>query len=248
MDECTWDNLEPNTLVIDFEDPEEMYAAEDEHCGYTITSSGEDGYIECMSGLVCQAVEDPTATDSYGYTTICVSDTTDYSEGSDGVWDGGENDVTGFWTNTHSEGGTWVSGDGTMRGDWTYDAGSVDSGTWTFEHGSFVGTWVRDDVDDSIKHDTTPHSDQQCYDSDTESTTGTLLDRNDNSCEFYHRIPEECGLFDTDTFIAADLCCSCHGGETVSKGEVGDNCQDWDEMTSRYAPDCKNGLLCLYEE
>ena len=59
---------------------------------------------------------------------------------------------------------------------------------------------------------------------------------------------EMCGRFDTDVFIAADLCCSCHGGETVSKGEIGDNCQDWDETTSRYAPDCKKGLLCLYEE
>ena len=78
MDECTWDNLEPNTLVIDYEDPEEMYAAEDEHCGYTITSAGEDEYIECMDGLVCQAVEDPNATESYGYTTICVNDTTNY--------------------------------------------------------------------------------------------------------------------------------------------------------------------------
>ena len=58
-----------------------------------------------------------------------------------------------------------------------------------------------------------------------------LLDRNDNSCEFYHMIPEECGLFDTNTFIAADLCCACHGGDSVSKGEVDDRCEDWDETT-----------------
>ena len=80
------------------EEPEEMYAAEDEHCGYTVTTAGEDGYIECMDGLVCKAVEDSSATDSYGYTTICINDTTDYGEGADGVWDGGETDITGFWT------------------------------------------------------------------------------------------------------------------------------------------------------
>ena len=38
MHECTWDNLVANTLVIDDEEPEEMYAGEDEHCGYTITA------------------------------------------------------------------------------------------------------------------------------------------------------------------------------------------------------------------
>ena len=69
-----------------------------------------------------------------------------------------------------------------MRGTWDYDAGSQQSsGTWTFEEGSFVGTWVADEYNDTIKHDTTPHSNQTCYDRDTESTDA-LLDRNDNSC------------------------------------------------------------------
>ena len=36
--ECIWNNLAENTLVIDYEDPEEIYAGEDEHCGYTMTS------------------------------------------------------------------------------------------------------------------------------------------------------------------------------------------------------------------
>ena len=107
----------------DYEDPEEMYAGEDEYCGYTNTTAGEDGYIMCMDGLVCQAVEDPTATETYGFKTICVNDTTDYGEDADGAWDGGETGMTGFWTNTGS-GGTWVSGDGMMRGDWTYDVGT----------------------------------------------------------------------------------------------------------------------------
>ena len=61
-------------------------------------------------------------------------------------------------------------------------------------------------------------------------------------------IPEECGLFDTDTFEAAFLCCACHGGDTVSKGEVGDYCLEWDETTFKYAPDCKEGLICAYSE
>ena len=135
-----------------------MYAGEDEPCGFFNTTTGEEGYIMCMEGLVCQVVEDPTATETYGYKTICVNDNTDYGEGADGTWNGGETGMTGFWTNTGS-GGTWVSGDGMMRGDWTYGVGTYDSGTWTFEHGSFVGTWARDEFDDTIKHDTTPHSD-----------------------------------------------------------------------------------------
>jgi hypothetical protein len=73
-------------LEADDEEPEAMYAGEDEHCGYTMISPTEDGYIECMDGLVCQAIEDPTATDSYGYTTICVNDTTNYGEGAAGEW------------------------------------------------------------------------------------------------------------------------------------------------------------------
>ena len=157
-----------------------MYAGEDEPCGHTMTSAGEDSHIMCMEGLVCQAVEDPTATETYGFKTICVNDNTDYGEGADGVWEGGSTGMTGFWTNTGS-GGTWISGDGMMRGDFTYDDGTTDSGTWTFEHGSFIGTWARDEFNETIKHDTTPHSDQECYDRDTYAYP-TLLDSNDNSC------------------------------------------------------------------
>jgi hypothetical protein len=85
MDECTWDNLAENTLVIDYDDPEEIYAGEDEHCGYTMTSDYEQ-YVMCIDGLTCMAVEDPNATDSYGYNTICVNDTTNYGEGAAGIW------------------------------------------------------------------------------------------------------------------------------------------------------------------
>ena len=61
-------------------------------------------------------------------------------------------------------------------------------------------------------------------------------------------IPEECGLFDTNTFIAADLCCSCHGGETVAKAEEGESCIDWNESAGRYYPDCAQGLVCEQQE
>ena len=93
--------------------PEDMYAAEDEHCGYTMTSAGEDEYIECMDGLVCQAVEDPNATESYGYTTICVNDTTNYGEGAAGEWQSNSTNATGFnGTGYWFSNFTWVSENG----------------------------------------------------------------------------------------------------------------------------------------
>ena len=134
MDECTWDNLEPNTLVIDYEDPEEMYAGEDEHCGPTMITADEEGYIMCMDGLVCQAVEDPTATDTYGYTMICVNDTTNYGENAAGEWHSNSTNATGFnGTGYWFSDFTWVSENGMMRGTWDYDSGSQESGTWTFD-------------------------------------------------------------------------------------------------------------------
>ena len=59
---------------------------------------------------------------------------------------------------------------------------------------------------------------------------------------------EMCGRFDTDVFIAADLCCSCHGGETVAKAEEGESCIDWNESAGRYYPDCAQGLVCEQQE
>ena len=134
MDECTWDNLEANTLVIDYEDPEEMYAGEDEHCGHTVTTTGEDEYIICMDGLVCQPVEDSTATDTYGYTMICVNDTTNYGEGAAGEWHSNSTNATGFnGTGYWFSDFTWVSETGMLRGTWDYDSSSYQSGTWTFD-------------------------------------------------------------------------------------------------------------------
>ena len=161
--------------------PELNYAGEDEHCGYTLTS-GADEYIMCKEGLSCQAVEDPTATETYGYVTICVNDTTNYGENAAGEWQSNSTNATGYnGTGYWFSDFTWVSGDGMMRGTWDYDSSSQQSGTWTFDEGSFVGTWVADEYNETIKHDTTPHSNQTCYDRDTVSTDA-LLDSNDNSC------------------------------------------------------------------
>ena len=118
----------------DEEEPEEMYAGEDEPCGFFNTTTGEEGYIMCMEGLVCQAVEDPTATDTYGYTMICVNDTTNYGENAAGEWHSNSTNATGFnGTGYWFSDFTWVSENGMMRGTWDYDSGSQESGTWTFD-------------------------------------------------------------------------------------------------------------------
>ena len=68
----------------DDEEPEEMYAGENELCGTTMTSAGSIGHVECMEGLVCQAATDYM---TYGYASfICVNDTTNYEEGAYGEW------------------------------------------------------------------------------------------------------------------------------------------------------------------
>jgi hypothetical protein len=124
MDECTWDNLAENTLVIDYDEPETMYASENEPCGYTMTSDYEE-YVMCVDGLTCKAVEDPNATDSYGYTTICVNDTINYGDGAAGVWQSNSTNVTGFnGTGFWFTNGTWVTENGMMRGTWNYDSNS----------------------------------------------------------------------------------------------------------------------------
>ena len=175
--ECIWNNLAENTLVIDYEDPEEIYAGEDEHCGYTMTSGSEE-YVNCADGLTCMPVEDPNATDSYGYTTICVNDTTNYGEGAAGIWQSNSTNVTGFnGTGYWFTNGTWVTENGMMRGTWDYDSNSEQFGTWAFDHGTFEGTWTVDEYNDTIKHDTTPHSNQTCYNLDTE-TYPTIVDIN----------------------------------------------------------------------
>ena len=54
-----------------------------------------------------------------------------------------------------------------------------------------------------------------------------------------------CGSFDTDTFIAASLCCACDGGQIEILGQVGDTCLGFDETTGEAFPDCGQGLECV---
>ena len=50
---------------------------------------------------------------------------------------------------------------------------------------------------------------------DCRPTAGDLLDRFDDGCAWYENNAGKCGDYDTDEFIAADLCCACGGGETL---------------------------------
>jgi hypothetical protein len=43
-----------------------------------------------------------------------------------------------------------------------------------------------------------------------------------NDCTMYDDYPNTCGAGDTDTFVAADLCCSCGGGSTAGQS----TCED----------------------
>lgn len=60
-----------------------------------------------------------------------------------------------------------------------------------------------------------------CIDQDVELG---VTDAYGDSCSFYDSVPEECGYWDTDDFVAYELCCSC-----IAKAEEdtsGDACYD----------------------
>jgi hypothetical protein len=73
------------------EEDEYHYAAEGENCGYYDDDLGYD--ITCETGLTCLDQED----ESGNYVTICVMDSTDYGEGSDGTWRGNSTESNGYW-------------------------------------------------------------------------------------------------------------------------------------------------------
>ena len=139
-----------------------------------------------------------------------------------------------------------------MLGEWSYDEDSTTTGTWCYSDGSSCGTWASDSSDDTVKYDTTPDDDDEddetddtiCYDLDTEAN---LANSQGLPCAWYAQTGHEaeCPYMDTDSFVAADLCCACGGGVTETLGELGDNCLDWNEDAGRYYPDCSSDLICV---
>ena len=119
---------------------------------------------------------------------------------------------------TAEHNGSWISEDKAHTGFWNYYDGTDLEGTWGFDDLSLNGTWATDENDHTIKFDTTPVSNDTCVDLDVYNG---LTDRNRNNCSFYYEVPEECGLFDTSAFYAADLCCACSGGVIETLGQVG---------------------------
>jgi hypothetical protein len=173
-------------------------------------------------------------------------DSTDYGEGSDGTWRGNSTESNGYWFfNDDDTAGYWVSEDGQVTGDWTYDDQTTSTGTWWFEgDSSWIGTWATDESNDTIKYDSTDYGDYEDY------TCNDLDNGEVNSygetCAYYSQdgYEAECPYMDTDTFVAADLCCACGGGETVYTGDDSDDSYlcEGEECTS--TDQCTEGLLC----
>jgi hypothetical protein len=90
--EGTWYAEEdaPMTFIVSGHD-EDHYAAEGESCGYYSDDLGYD--ITCEDGLTCLDQEDENG----NYVTICIDDSTDYSEGADGTWRGNSTESNGYW-------------------------------------------------------------------------------------------------------------------------------------------------------
>lgn len=131
-----------------------------------------------------------------------------------------------------------------MKGYWNYDSADGLTGTWRLEGSTAEGTWATDQFNPAIKYDTTPSSNETCIDRDT-AASPALTDSEDNTCEYYYVQPDLCGTLDTNTFIAADLCCACSGGDIETLGGVGDFCQGYNEVTERAYPECSEGLECI---
>ena len=154
--------------------------------------------------------------------------------------------MTGYWFLNESgaaEAGRWISEDGLVKGYWNYDSADGLTGTWRLEGSTAEGTWATDQFNQAIKYDTTPSSNETCIDRDT-AATPALTDSQGNTCEYYHSAVSQCGSFDTNTFIAADLCCACSGGDIETLGGAGDLCQGFNENTGRAFPECSDGFEC----
>jgi hypothetical protein len=93
------------TFIVSGHD-EYHYAAEGESCGYYSDDLGYD--ITCEDGLTCLDQEDENG----NYVTICIDDSTDYSEGADGTWRGNSTESNGYWfVNDDGTAGYWISDD-----------------------------------------------------------------------------------------------------------------------------------------
>ena len=51
------------------------------------------------------------------------------------------------------------------------------------------------------------HDEEICHDSH-----GSFGDSHGDGCEWYNAFPSSCGAYDTEDFIASEMCCSCQGG------------------------------------
>ena len=57
--------------------------------------------------------------------------------------------------------------------------------------------------------------DDECVNDDT------VGDEFDDTCtDYYDANPDECGTYDTEEFVAADLCCACMGAAQTSEPDV----------------------------
>ena len=81
----------------------------------------------------------------------------------------------------------------------------------------------------------------------------TIGDSFDDTCtDYYDANPDECGNYDTEEFVAADLCCACMGGAQVTEPtdvvsadvavdegpETSAECVDDDSVVDSYGDSC----------
>ena len=66
--------------------------------------------------------------------------------------------------------------------------------------------------------------DWQCYSDDT------AVDTFGDGCDWYDANPSGCGSYDSETFVASELCCACDGGWSASCNDddtVEEECFEW---------------------
>ena len=95
-----------------------------------------------------------------------------------------------WYLNDTSDGGYWVSKDGTETGEWQYDTDTTDSGIWWNDAGK-DGTWVQDENDDTLKIGYENIEYLGCVETDS-----------DISCDRYSDNPSDCDLQDSESIIA----------------------------------------------
>ena len=86
-----------------------------------------------------------------------------------------------------------------------------DDGDFNFEEDNFDSLVQIGESDEEFDYDELygdVAEDFEWYE-DCENSNGGAVDQHGDDCQLYDVYPEECGYYDTEEFVSAEMCCVC---------------------------------------